>query len=40
MNLVDSCGWLEYFADGHYVDCYSGSQAALGNPIDGKALLC
>jgi len=31
MNLVDSCGWLEYFADGPHADFYSGSQAKLGN---------
>ena len=31
MNLVDSCGWLEYFADGPNADFYSGSQAKLGN---------
>ena len=23
MNLVDSCGWLEYFADSPYADFYS-----------------
>ena len=23
MNLVDSCGWLEYFTDGPYADFYS-----------------
>jgi len=23
MNLVDSCGWLEYFTDGSYADFYS-----------------
>lgn len=23
MNLVDSCGWLEYFADGTYADFYA-----------------
>jgi hypothetical protein len=31
MNLVDSCGWLEYFADGPHADFYSGSHAALGS---------
>ena len=50
MNLVDSCGWLEYFADGPHADfdavaiedtgfC-SGSRAAPGNPFYCKALLC
>jgi predicted nucleic acid-binding protein len=24
MNLVDSCGWLEYFADGHNADFFAG----------------
>ena len=23
MNLVDSCGWLEYFADGPHADFYA-----------------
>ena len=23
MNLVDSCGWLEYFADSPYADVYA-----------------
>lgn len=23
MNLVDSCGWLEYFADSPYADFYA-----------------
>jgi predicted nucleic acid-binding protein len=23
MNLVDSCGWLEYFADSSYADSYA-----------------
>lgn len=23
MNLVDSCGWLEYFADASYADFYA-----------------
>jgi len=23
MNLVDSCGWLEYFADGPHADIYA-----------------
>lgn len=23
MNLVDSCGWLEYFADGHNADFFA-----------------
>lgn len=23
MNLVDSCGWLEYFADSSYADFYA-----------------
>jgi hypothetical protein len=23
MNLVDSCGWLEYFADGPQADFYA-----------------
>jgi hypothetical protein len=23
MNLVDSCGWLEYFADSQYADFYA-----------------
>jgi toxin FitB len=25
MNLVDSCGWLEYFADGPNADFYAGA---------------
>lgn len=25
MNLVDSCGWLEYFADGPQADFYAGA---------------
>ncbi len=29
MNLVDSCGWLEYFADGPQADFYA---AALEDP--------
>ena len=29
MNLVDSCGWLEYFADGRRADFYA---AALEDP--------
>ena len=29
MNLVDSCGWLEYFADGPQADFYA---PALENP--------
>ena len=29
MNLVDSCGWLEYFAEGPHADFYA---AALENP--------
>ena len=29
MNLVDSCGWLEYFADGPHADFYA---AALEDP--------
>lgn len=23
MNVVDSCGWLEYFADGENADCFA-----------------
>ena len=23
MNVVDSCGWLEYFADGHNADRFA-----------------
>ena len=43
MNLVDSCGWLEYFADGPHADFYaaaiedtgfcSGSKLRLGTHL-------
>jgi len=30
MNLVDSCGWLEYFADGPNADFYAAALEDLG----------
>jgi len=33
MNLVDSCGWLEYFADSPYADFYSTAIEDTGNLI-------
>jgi len=30
MNLVDSCGWLEYFADSPYADFYSPAIEDIG----------
>lgn len=34
MNVVDSCGWLEYFADGpnagFFCACYRGYRGAIG----------
>ena len=33
MNLVDSCGWLEYFADSPYADFYSSAIEDTGNLI-------
>lgn len=27
MNVVDSCGWLEYFADGHNADFFATARA-------------
>jgi predicted nucleic acid-binding protein len=31
MNLVDSCGWLEYFADGPNADFYAPALEDLGS---------
>ena len=33
MNLVDSCGWLEYLADGPNADFYAGSLTDTGNLV-------
>lgn len=31
MNLVDSCGWLEYFADGPHADFYAAAIEDTGS---------
>ena len=33
MNLVDSCGWLEYFADGPNADFYAAALEDTGSLI-------
>jgi predicted nucleic acid-binding protein len=33
MNLVDSCGWLEYYADGPNADFYAGAIEDIDNLI-------
>jgi predicted nucleic acid-binding protein len=33
MNLVDSCGWLEYFADTSYADFYAPAIEDIGTII-------
>jgi toxin FitB len=33
MNLVDSCGWLEYFADGPLADYYARALEGPSGPI-------
>jgi len=33
MNLVDSCGWLEYFADSSYADFYAAAIEDTDNLI-------
>lgn len=33
MNLVDSCGWLEYLADGPNADFYAGPLTDTGNLV-------
>jgi predicted nucleic acid-binding protein len=33
VNLVDSCGWLEYLADGPNADFYAGSLTDTGNLV-------
>ena len=33
MNLVDSCGWLEYFADSSYADFYASAIEDTGTLI-------
>jgi len=33
MNLVDSCGWLEYFADSSYAEFYAPSIEDIDNLI-------
>jgi toxin FitB len=50
MNLVDSCGWLEYFADGPLADFYAPAiedtafnlvpALRLGSPIAYKYFSC
>jgi nitroreductase len=34
MNFVDSCGWLEYFADGSYADYYAPAIEDTGTLIE------
>lgn len=33
MNLVDSCGWIEYFAGSRYADFYAEAIEDIGNLI-------